>query len=52
MNGIRKFDELDIEMIFLIECFKRSGLQLKEIKEYIEWVKIDDSTIQKRYDFF
>ena len=33
-------------MIFLIECLK------KEIKQYIEWVKIGDSTIQKRYDFF
>lgn len=52
VSGIRKFTDADIEVIFIIECLKKSGLQLKEIKQFIEWTKEGDKTIQLRLDFF
>ena len=52
VSVIRKFSEQDIETIFLIECLKKSGLQLKEIKQFIEWTKQGDSTIETRFLFF
>lgn len=52
VNGIRKFNEKDIDALFIIECLKKSGLQIKEIKQFMEWNKIGDSTIPERLDFF
>lgn len=52
VSGIRKFTDADIEVIFIIECLKKSGLQLKEIKQFIEWTKEGDKTIPLRLDFF
>lgn len=52
VNGIRKFDDNDVETIFLIECLKKCGLQIKEIKQFIEWTKEGDNTIDLRLEFF
>ncbi len=52
VNGVRKFDDNDVETIFLIECLKKCGLQIKEIKQFIEWTKQGDNTIDLRLEFF
>lgn len=52
VNGIRKFNEKDIDALFIIECLKKSGLQIKEIKQFMEWNRIGDSTIPERLNFF
>lgn len=52
VNGVRKFDDNDVETIFLIECLKKCGLQIKEIKQFVEWTKMGDETIDLRLDFF
>lgn len=52
VNGIRKFTDQDFEVIFIIECLKDAGLSIKEIKQFIEWTKMGDSTIDLRLDFF
>lgn len=52
VNGVRKFDDNDVETIFLIECLKKCGLQIKEIKQFIERTKEGDNTIDLRLDFF
>ena len=52
VNGVRKFDDNDVETIFLIECLKKCGLQIKEIKQFIEWTKEGDNTIDLRLEFF
>ncbi len=52
VNGVRKFDDSDVETIFLIECLKKCGLQIKEIKQFVEWTKMGDETIDLRLDFF
>ncbi|PWJ61918.1 MULTISPECIES: MerR family DNA-binding protein [unclassified Fibrobacter] len=34
------------------ECLKDSGLQIKEIRQYIEWFRQRDSTLQQRLELF
>ena len=47
-GGIRMFREEDVEWLHLIECLKKTGMSLKEIKMFVDWVKEGDSTIQSR----
>ena len=51
-SGIRKFNESNLEAIRLIECLKKAGMQIKEIKEFMRWVELGDSTIPKRKEMF
>lgn len=51
-NGIRQFSESDVESILMIECLKRSGMQIKDIKQFLDWCNQRDETLQKRYDMF
>ena len=34
VSGIRKFSDNEIEAIRVIECLKKSGLEIKEIKQF------------------
>ncbi len=49
-NGIRKFTDNDINTIFYIECLKKSGMQIKEIKQFLDYASKGDSTLQNRLD--
>ena len=50
--GIRMFQEKDYEWLKTIECLKKSGLTLSEIKEYIHLVMRGDETIEARSQLF
>lgn len=51
-GGIRKFQETDLEWLRLIECLKASGLQIKDIKRYIDLFIQGDSTLEERRRMF
>ena len=51
-SGIRKFNNQNIETLRLIECLKKSGMQIKDIKEFIGWCSLGDTTISKRKEMF
>lgn len=51
-SGIRKFSENDIEALRVIECLKKTGLEIKDIKQFMQWCKEGESTYQKRLDLF
>jgi len=51
-NGARVFKESDFEWLAIIECLKQTGMQLKSIKQYIDWCMEGDATLQQRYDMF
>ena len=36
-SGIRKFGEKEIEALRIIECLKKSGLEIKDIKQFMQW---------------
>lgn len=51
-SGYRIFSERDLEAIELIECFKQSGLTIKEIKHFMWLVKQGDATLEERLAIF
>jgi len=51
-SGVRLFHDSDISMLQLIECLKKTGMPIKEIRIFTEWVKEGDLSIEKRYQMF
>lgn len=51
-SGIRKFGNNELEALRIIECLKKSGLEIKEIKQFMEWCAQGSSTYEKRRDLF
>lgn len=51
-GGIRKFDEKDLEAIRVIECLKRSGMEIRDIKQFMEWCTQGSATYSLRRDMF
>lgn len=47
-GGIRMFQDSDFEWLSIIECLKKTGMPIKEIKRFIDWCIEGDSTIDKR----
>lgn len=52
VSGIRKFEEKEIETLRLIECLKKSGLEIKDIKQLMEWGAQGSATYQQRRELF
>ena len=51
-GGIRVFTEKDFEWLRIIECLKKTGMSLKDIREYIELAMQGDDTIGERLALF
>ncbi|WP_334105230.1 MerR family transcriptional regulator [Muricomes intestini] len=47
-SGYRVFTDDDLETIRIIECFKQSGLTIKEMKHFMFLAEQGDSTLQER----
>lgn len=51
-GGIRVFKEEDFNWLFIIDCLKKSGLSIKDIKKYIDMSLKGDETIDDRLEMF
>ncbi len=51
-GGIRMFRESDIEWLRVIECMKKAGMSIKDIRQYIELALKGDNTIELRLMMF
>jgi len=51
-SGIRKFNDRQVEALRVIECLKKSGLEIKDIRQFMKWCEEGPSTYQKRKDMF
>lgn len=51
-GGIRMFKESDYEWLKIIECMKKAGMPIKDIREYIELALQGDETIHERLELF
>ena len=49
-SGIRKFSDNEIEALRVIECLKKSGLEIKDIKLFMEWCSEGSATYSSRFD--
>lgn len=47
-GGIRMFQDSDMNWMRMIECLKKTGLSIREIKLFMDWCMEGDSTISKR----
>ena len=51
-SGIRKYSETELEALRVIECLKKSGLEIKEIRQFMEWCSEGSSTYADRKRLF
>lgn len=51
-SGIRKFGETEIEALRVIECLKKSGLEIKDIKQFMQWCIQGCETYEQRRELF
>ena len=51
-SGIREFDQKSLDALNMIECLKKTGMSLKDIKVFQDWCEEGDSSIEKRKEMF
>ncbi len=51
-SGIRQFGPKEIEALRVIECLKKSGLEIKDIKLFMEWCSKGSDTYAQRRELF
>ena len=51
-SGIRKFSDTELEALRVIECLKKSGLEIKDIKQFMDWCVEGPSSYSKRRELF
>lgn len=51
-SGYRNFTELDLASLQIVECLKKTGLSVEEIRKFSEWTIEGDSTLEKRLELF
>lgn len=51
-SGYRIFSDIDLEMLKIIECLKKTGMSIKDIHQFVILVQQGDKTINERYQLF
>ncbi|WP_366181594.1 MerR family transcriptional regulator [Actinomyces timonensis] len=51
-GGRRQFSQRDVEACRVIECLKRSGLSIKEIKNFMDIAAEGDASLARRLELF
>lgn len=51
-GGIRQFDSFELETLGVVECLKKSGLSIKEIKQFISWCEEGAASYPLRHQLF
>lgn len=51
-GNIRYFSDTEIEVLRVIECLKESGLEIKDIKQFFQWVTEGASSYPNRKQLF
>ena len=46
--GRRVYDEKDMEIINTISCLKNTGMPIKEIRKFVKYTTMGDSTLEER----
>lgn len=49
-SGIRQFTDIDLEWLIIIDSLKKTGMPLKEIKEFVKMFEERDTTITRRLE--
>lgn len=52
ISGNRVFSDKEIEALRIIECLKRSGLEIKDIKQFMDWCTQGAASYPQRKELF
>ncbi len=52
VSCIRKFSEAEIEALRVIECLKKAGMEIKDIRQFMDWCKEGPATYPQRKKLF
>ncbi len=48
VSGIRRFSETEIEALRVIECLKKAGMEIKDIRQFMDWCVEGAATYPQR----
>ena len=51
-SGIRRFSDREIEALRVIECLKKAGMEIKDIRQFMNWCAEGASTYSQRKVMF
>lgn len=51
-SGVRVFSDQEVASLEIIECLKKTGIPIKDIKQFLDWCQEGDDTIEKRRNMF
>ena len=51
-SGIRRFSDQEIEALRVIECLKRAGMEIKDIRQFMDWCVEGPATYPQRKAMF
>ena len=51
-SGIRKFGDTEIEALRVIECLKKAGREIKDIRQFMDWCAEGPATYPQRKAMF
>ncbi|MCI8607815.1 MAG: MerR family transcriptional regulator [Hungatella sp.] len=49
-SGIRIFSDREVEKLRMIECLKKTGMEIRDIREFMLWCQQGAETYEKRRD--
>ena len=52
VSGIRKFGETELEALRVIECLKKAGMEIRDIRQFMDWCTQGASTYPQRKALF
>ena len=52
VSGIRRFSDRELETLRIIDCLKKSGLEIRDIKKYMQWCAEGSSSYPQRRELF
>ena len=51
-SGYRVFSDFDISLLRILECLKKTGLSIKELRQFMEWVQQGTDTLEQQHQVF
>ena len=52
VSGIRRFSEQEIEALRVIECLKKAGMEIRDIRQFMDWCVGGPATYPQRKAMF
>lgn len=52
VSGIRRFSDRELETLRIIDCLKKSGLEIREIRKFMQWCAEGSSSYPQRRELF